>query len=382
MVKKNNNTIIAIALITFIGLMGASADKCFIRYELFDEMNSNYEFITADDKDISLAYMVNFPLKSIFVDFNGYMRNLFGQRTMNGVVKLNNGHLILPEKKFTKEQTDYCAKQIVDFAQYCSSQGSNFVYIQPPINTDVNNKQLPPGVEDYRNENVDGVIKIIKSHGVNVIDLRQCMKDDDMDIYDYVYKTDHHWNTIGAFYGFQHITDYIEDVTGKRIDPKYTNLSNYRIKKYSNWHLGSAGQRVGQFFAGADDYDLILPKFETRLSNGDGNIYTFEELAVNKETFRNKDATNRYTYDRAFSVGWNNVEKATPISVLILSDSYFTAISPYMNLAYDGYLYNYWPEGLKADTVKNMQPDAVIYMPYIYNDNNLKYIPPTENQNQ
>lgn len=377
MLVKYKNKVIAVTLLLFIGLMGISADRYFIRYEIYDEMNSNYEFTTTDENDVQLAYTVNFPLKTAWVDLNGFMRNIFGQRTMNGVVKLNNGHIIVPIDKFTDEQTEYCAKQIVDFANYCKSQGSAFVYVQPPINTDEDNKQLPVGAEDYRNENVDGVIQIVKAQGIDVIDLRQCMKDDGMDIYDYVYKTDHHWNTIGAFYGFQYISDYIESVTGKKINPMYTDFDNYNVEVYKNWHLGSTGQKVGQYFAGADDYEMILPDFETKLSNGDGNTYTFAQIAINWETFSNKDATSRYTYDHAFSGGWTNTEETTPISALILSDSYFTAINPYMTLTYSGFQYNYWPEGLKADAVKDIQPEVVIYLPYIYNDTNLKYIPPT-----
>lgn len=378
MLVKYKNRVIAFSLVALIGFMGFFADYYFVRYEIFDEMNSNYEFSTADENNVNLAYTVNFPLKTSLVDLNGFIRNLLGQRVMNGVVKLNNGHIIMPQEKFTDEQTQYCAEQIISYAQYCLLQGSKFVYIQPPINTDEDNKQLPAGVEDYRNENVDGVIALVQAAGVDVIDLRKCMKDDGMDIYDYVYRTDHHWTTRGAFYGFQHITDYIEQVTGKKVDPKYTNLNNYRFKVYKNFHLGSTGQRVGQYFAGADDYELILPDFETRLSDKDGKIYTFDQIAVNWDTFSNKDATSRYTYDHAFLSGWKNTEKTTQISALILSDSFYTAVSPYMELVYNGISVNYWRDGLNADVVKKLQPEVVIFMPYLYNNEILVYNPPSK----
>lgn len=372
------NKIMAVLLVTFIGVIGFFADIYFVRYEMFDEMNSNYEFVSKDDSDISLAYTVNFPLKTTWVDLNGLMRNIFCQRTMNGVVKLNNGHIIIPQNKFTVEQTQFCAEQIIKYANYCKSQESDFVYIQPPINISEEDKQLPVGIEDYRNENVDGVIEIVEDAGVKVIDLRQCMKADGMNIYDYVYRTDHHWNTRGAFYGFQHITYYLEKITGITVDSQYTDFNNYRVENFKNQHLGSTGQRVGRFFAGVDDYEMIIPNFETKLSNGDGNIYSFEQIAVNWDIIDNKDVTNRYTYDNAFCNGWTNTDETIQISALIVSDSYFTPIDPFMSLVYNGYSICYWQNGLSADEIKERKPEIVIFMPYIYNSENLIYNPPTD----
>ena len=77
----------------------------------------------------------------------------------------------------------------------------------------------------------------------------------------------------------------------------------------------------------------------------------------------------------------SGVQQNTPPTRLmpvdgVFSDSYSYPLSPYMKLAYSGYEYSYWQEGINLDLVKGK--DVVIFMPYIYNANSLKVIPATE----
>lgn len=77
------------------------------------------------------------------------------------------------------------------------------------------------------------------------------------------------------------------------------DFTNYNITIYPEWHLGSRGQRTGAFFAGIDDFDLILPAFETRISDSfEKGI--FEDIVINKKALDKKEQTSRYTYDNVF----------------------------------------------------------------------------------
>ena len=53
-------------------------------------------------------------------------------------------------------------------------------------------------------------------------------------------------------------------------DEEALDIKNYEVNTYRNWFLGSIGKRVGIYYAGIDDIDLIYPKFDTLLSFGMG----------------------------------------------------------------------------------------------------------------
>lgn len=90
---------------------------------------------------------------------------------------------------------------------------------------------------------------------------------DNLDAYDYFFKTDHHWTSEAGFYAFTKIAEYAENVLETRVDPKVRNLDNYNVENFEEWYLGSNGQRTGIHYGGIDDFHFISPKFETAIAN-------------------------------------------------------------------------------------------------------------------
>lgn len=299
-----------------------------------------------------------------FININGAARNIIGQREMNGVLKLTNGHLIYPQEKMTDEDIKAYADEVIKYAEFCKAQGKPFLFVQPNLKVDEDNKQLPVGVEDYSNENINVFLQYLRDADIEILDIRECMKEDGMDLYDYTYVTDHHWTTEGCFYAFTKITEWIEKETGVAVDPVVTSLDKYEIITYPKWHLGSYGQRVGEYFTGIDDYHLIVPTFDVSFVDGEENSHSFYEQAVNPEIFKMRDSKSRYTYDWALHVPGGVATTSQHLSVLFVTDSYATAMSPYLKLAYSDYYYQYYPAGFSADYVIQSNPDVVVLMPF------------------
>lgn len=377
--KKINilsNTIVFILVIVIIGYLSLIK---LAKYYINDTVD--YNEWTADlGNRFETDEATSFFCKFSFINLNGAVRNILGQREMNGVLKLNNGHLIYPQEKLTNEEIQKYADEVIKYAEYCKGLGKTFLFVQPILKVDADNKQLPVGIEDYSNENIDVFLQYLRDAGIDILDIRECMKKDGLNIYDYTYVTDHHWTTEGAFYAFTKITDWIENTTGISADPIVTDINNYEIVTYEKWHLGSYGQRVGIYFSGIDDYDLILPKFDISFIDDSGNSYSFYEQAVNPGVFEMRDVTSRYTYDSALKIPEGTATTSQELSVLLLSDSYATAISPYLKMAYSNYTRQSYPSGLYADYVLKNDPDIVIFMPYYTStfDNSAVYIDPTE----
>lgn len=358
-IKIYSYVIVFLALVLGLGL---SSCRKLVNFYVNEELDYNEwtpELGTKFETDIAST----FYKKVGFVNLNGAVSRALNQPSMNGIYKLKNGHLISPQAKIADEEVEKYANEVIDYANYCKSKGKPFLFVQPILKIDEDNKQLPDGVEDYNNENIDYLIECLRAADIEVLDIRKCMKDDGMDMYDYTYKTDHHWTTVGCFYAFSKITKWIDKETGVAADPQVADIDQYEIVTYPKWHLGSYGQRTGEYFAGIDDYDLILPKFDVSFADSEGK-HSFYEQVVNEEIFKMRDATSRYTYDHALKCPEGVASTSRDLSVLFVSDSYATAMAPYIKLAYSEYLYQYYPNGFDKAFVDKVDPDVVIVMPY------------------
>lgn len=192
---------------------------------------------------------------------------------------------------------------------------------------------------DYTNEKLDIFVEQLQKEHVNYIDLRESMHEDGINQYDLFYRTDHHWNVRGGMYAASKIIKSASNIFDEDIDYGVTDLNNYESEIYPQWHLGSRGQRVGRYFTGIDDFEIMIPKFETKIQrNTDGAVGTFKEIFINEDALQNKDYESRYTYDKTFdSMGYEYVNNYAPSDrkIQILSDSLGRVVVPYLSLAFE-----------------------------------------------
>lgn len=361
--RKIAEILFAIIFILLTVVMGYLSFVNLIKFYVNDEVD--YNEWTADlGNKFETDEATTFYEKFQFVNLNGAIRNLIGQKEMNGITKLNNGHLVKPQARISNDKIKARAKEVIKYADFCKENGKLVLFVQPILKIDKNNKQLPVGVEDYSNENIDIFLNYLRDANIDVLDIRDCMKVDGMDMYDYTYITDHHWTTIGCFYSFVQITKWIETKTGIKVNEKITDINNYEIKEYSKWHLGSYGQRCGVYFAGIDDYDLIIPSFDVSFIDENGSTSSFYDQVVNTSVFENRNAKSRYTYDWALRYPNGVASTSQKLSLLFVTDSYAAAMIPYLKLAYSDYYYLYYPSGFNADYVLKSEPDIVVIMPF------------------
>ena len=87
-----------------------------------------------------------------FINFNGAVRSVLGQHEMNGVIKLNNGHLLRPHNPAADEVVQGYAENIIALNRYLNEKGIAFVYVVPPYTVNKYDPELPAGIHDYANE--------------------------------------------------------------------------------------------------------------------------------------------------------------------------------------------------------------------------------------
>ena len=365
--KIRNYAYIAVFLVIIIGLGFLSYRKL---TKFYINQEKDYNEWTPDlgskfETDIASTFFNKFG----FVNLNGAVCNALNQPCMNGVVKLNNGYLLTTLPYSSDEVLRTYADSTIRFDEYLKNRGTVLVYANTPYTSSKYDPQLPIGINDYGNDNCDRFLQMLKDAGVDTIDFRETMHDDGIDQYSMMYKTDHHWTTKAGLYAYGILEDYIVDKTGCDVDERISDIQNYRVTTYKKWHLGSRGQRTGIYYAGIDDFDLIIPNFDTSIQNGAGTVGNMQDLMINMEPLANKDYTSRYTYDSVLggSIGhFTNLDCKNDIKVLIITDSFGKAVAPYlaMGFAQIDYVYDADVSGVTPEFIESMDPDVVIMMYY------------------
>lgn len=365
--KIRNYAYIAVFLVIIIGLGFLSYRKL---TKFYINQEKDYNEWTPDlgskfETDIASTFFNKFG----FVNLNGAVCNALNQPCMNGVVKLNNGYLLTTLPYSSDEVLRTYADSTIRFDEYLKNRGTVLVYANTPYTSSKYDPQLPIGINDYGNDNCDRFLQMLKDAGVDTIDFRETMHDDGIDQYSMMYKTDHHWTTKAGLYAYGILEDYIVDKTGCDVDERISDIQNYTVTTYKKWHLGSRGQRTGIYYAGIDDFDLIIPNFDTSIQNDAGTVGNMQDLMINMEPLANKDYTSRYTYDSVLggSIGhFTNLDCKNNINVLLITDSFGKAVAPYlaMGFAQIDYVYDADVSGVTPEFIESMDPDVVIMMYY------------------
>ena len=348
-------------------VMGAASLVKLVKFYVNDETDYNEWTVELGNK-FETDVTTNFFNKYQFVNLNGAMRNLLGQQEMNGVVKLNNDYLCTTYPICSDETLLLYTDRVSDLNHYLEEKGIELLYAQTPYTVSKYDSQLPAGIEDYGNDNLDRFLEMLANKGVDTIDFREEMYKDGINQYDMMYKTDHHWTTEAGFYAYQKIEKYLIKKLGCEVDERVSDIANYEMENYEKWHLGSNGQRTGIYYGGIDDFKLIVPEFETLIDNGKFTT-SADKMLYNREPLENREYTSRYTYDHVLGnvLGhFKNLKAHNDVKILIVADSMSKCVNPYliMSVAEVKTVSNYESSSLTKELIEEYKPDAVILIYY------------------
>ncbi len=367
MAKTDKYLYVFLFLIIIFGF-GSLSFRNLARYYINREQVNN-EWLPEQGNEFETDIASTFYGKNGFVNLNGAICKALRQPYMNGVVKLNNGYLMSNMDHTSDEALRKYADSTAGFNEYLKNRGIALVYACPPYTSSKYDPELPEGIYDYGNDNCDRFIRMLQKTGVDTIDFREEMHNDDIDQYNMMYKTDLHWNTEAGFYAYGIIEDYIVNKTGCIVDQRISDIHNYTVTKYARWHLGSWGQRTGLYYAGIDDFDLITPNFDTSIRDVSGNVGTMQDIMINMGPLNNKDYTSRYTYDHVLGLSlghFENLDCMNDIKILTITDSFSKAVNPYLAMAFAGieYYYDHDVSGITPEYIENTDPDVVVMLYY------------------
>ncbi|MEE1057023.1 MAG: hypothetical protein UH239_07230 [Acutalibacteraceae bacterium] len=280
------------------------------------------------------------------LDINSIFNNLLNKKIIEKddqtVVKMDNGYLAEEVTKISDKELKQYAENV---AKLDDSTDAPFLYVMAPKKGNFEN--MPENADNYLKDNCDKFIDYLSELNVNTLDLRDKMYEQGITEEEAFFVTDHHWKPTTGFWTFNEICKKLNSDYGFNYNHKVTDISNYTINTYDNCFLGSYGKKVGRFFTnkGMDDFDLIVPDFETNLKvtnekNGKLEVTEgdFENSVLCTEYLEYKDCYDQWMYatysggDFSLQIVENKIESQYNKKVLILRDSFACTVTPFLSL--------------------------------------------------
>lgn len=343
---------------------------------------ANFEAIfTGFTQGMDSGVTENFWLKEKYIDLYGLVENLLGRdyirdaNPSNTVVKDTEGNLHFIT--FPSDHTEPL-KGLLEVNETLKESDTPLVFVQAPQKVIEDHTVLPPSVVDSSKANTDALLDEFEKEGIDYIDLRENVKEDELDLSKLFYKTDHHWTTNTAFWAVGEVVDYLNENYNMNLDEEgfYTDLNNYNQTTYKDFFLGSQGRRVGRFYAGVDDYTLITPNFDTdyevTINKSDSSTtYTgnFEETILKENLLDESKSVYTNRYASYFGGDYPEVIVKNKLNtsgkkVLIVKDSYALPFSAFLsNMFAETRLVDlrYYKEDLST-YINEYKPDLVLYV--------------------
>lgn len=287
----------------------------------------------------------NFAYRNKWINGNGLFQKLIGKTgdIEKGWYRLDNGQLMYALNKQSNSVLDRYAENVKGLSDYAKNHKMTFLYVELPYKAE-DTSVFPAGVTDYANENANRITRNLLEENVNVLDLRNRINGLGKSRSELFFKTDHHWKPKAAIWGAGEISKELAQIDSKWKDNvELRDMDKYSVENYPSQFLGSLGKKIGSTYDGTDDFQLILPKFETKydyvsIRDGENNHRegTFEDTLIYRKNLK-KDYFSVNTYvtygngDHPMDVITNKNAK-NQSKILLLRESFSCTLMPFLSL--------------------------------------------------
>lgn len=325
--------------------------------------------------EIEAGYNNNFWNRLMFVDLQGLTSRIAGQRINNGVIIGNDGKLNLLDDlnyyKFVEKDEKVKSEKAIKILKHAEECGSKVLYVQRPWATG----KVPYGYHFELDDQYDYWCKTMKDSGFPVLDLRTEV--DNQRIKFYI--TDHHWTIESSFNANVDIINELNRLYGLNLDKETinTDINQYTKINYKNSFLGSEGIKVGKYFVGKDDFEILLPKYNTKFYYSKYSEHKkfweeegdYEAVFIHEKNLKDAKYNNKYntiTYDGYIENRIINELSDNELKAMLIADSFGRPMVTYMAANFKETRYLDPQEGRYTDSyveyIDEYKPDVVIMM--------------------
>lgn len=259
--------------------------------------------------------------KNLFIEAYGYIHTLLGKEELSNfdLIKDEQGKYHYTYFATGPNDVEEIGNRTVEMSELAKAYDTEFLYLQTPDKILEGYTTFSSGLPTtYDNVTADNFLSYIEEEDVDNLDLRDTIMDSGIAAEDIFYDTDHHWTTRTAFWAFTQIVEYFNTEYDADLDPEgyYTDIENYNIIMYEDSFLGAMGRQAGFVYTGAEDFELIYPKFDTdyqftaysadMVESVKYNSGKFESVLIQINQFNNTEDLMDLTSDKYFSYLWGN----------------------------------------------------------------------------
>lgn len=243
------------------------------------------------------------------------------------------GHLVTP---FRYASADYEVAQMERLNDHLKARGIPLLYVNAPTKyVDDALIEARFGIESYVNRNADRFIRRLREHtDIPVLDLRDNLRAEGLDILSLFFRTDHHWTPATGLWATKHIARFMNDCGAASIDTALFDSDNYTTVRYTDAWIGEEGRKLAD--VPRDDFTCIEPSPDLRVSVtqlGTGSVLNGgSELLLNKAVYNSADGRSWYYSYMPLGLDF---AKLTNLSggegrILLLGDSYAYTVVPFL----------------------------------------------------
>lgn len=347
------------------------------------------ENIKSIENSIESLINENVGFRTTYIQVNGLAQKAMGKRVVDdidpesSVIRLDNGYISFLAKELSNETLQERADKIAALADFTKDNGINFLYIQAPYKVAQDDQKLPDGLKDYAVSNAQKLCSMLGEKNVNVLNLIERIGEQNKDWYSLYYRTDHHWTNEAAFWAYGEIAKALSDDFNIEIDKNYYDINSYSVRSYKNAFLGTQGKRVGSTYAGLDDINFFIPKFETDLEYQRQGLTLkgdFDATLLFDEQYVTGDIFKDFCYGASLGGDYGYIKITNNLNtsgkrVLLIKDSYANPVASYLALGVSELEVvdlRYFEDEMNmsvTDFIAQSNPDIVIML---YNPNALK----------
>ena len=257
-----------------------------------------------------------FLLRNSFVSLKNNAELMLGKRDMNGIYIGNEGYLFSKETEYDNARLQANLSAVSTFINNASNAADleNIAVTLVPDSSHILTEKLPSHASVYDYDKLQETASLaLKDAYVSIKDNLVSHKEEDI-----YYKTDHHWTTLGAFYGYQSIA--------AKLGFSANDLSDYDSQIVSDHFIGTYASKVNLELTG----DSI-----TRYDSKTGKVQSVELDDKKFDSIYDENALQTADQYNYFLYGNYPLTKITTSTengrtLLVIKDSYAHSIIPFL----------------------------------------------------
>lgn len=287
------------------------------------------DILSGDYQEYYEAYLNDqFIFRDRFVDVAVEVMKLTGKRDVNGIYLGKEGYLLekYTEGDFSSEQAENNCSLLADALNALASRygAEHVTCMMIPGKANVMTEAMPDYATGYDEQKIIENIRTMLTEPSVLVDATKVLKEHQQE-YIY-YRTDHHWTTLGAYYGYTVLAAKM----GYAVKP----LSDFERQVVSDDFYGTGYNKSHQRVK-PDTVELFLTEPEQVLkvdfNNGErvtDSCYLPEEIESESDKYRIFFGGNTAKIDI-------ETKADTGKTLVVLKDSYANSLVPFLTSEYD-----------------------------------------------